>query len=149
MVTRAAQDLHGVTAQDDRESEHPSVVLRLSDPHDAAAAARWARISTWGSGLFVLDLSGGFSHTDFEYDDGGEPEMLRRLLGLAVEHLHGRSCEVEELGPDGSRRRHLEIFIGGDVHAVHEHAEALFGSCHEALLGLPRLLLTRLVRRGR
>lgn len=146
VVAEAARAAGGLTVVVEPGEDHPRYVLRLTRPGDDHAAARQARISTWGSGLFFLGLSGGFEHLEIEYDD--EPEALRLLVALAAEHLHGRSREVEEVLPSGTRQRCLEMTLDGEVHRVPEEQEAVFDSWQAALLGLPRLVVVHLVRRA-
>ena len=67
---------------------------------------------------------------------------------FAPEHLHGRSREVEEVLPSGTRQRCLEMTLDGEVHRVPEEQEAVFDSWQAALLGLPRVVVVHLVRRA-
>lgn len=147
-MSRAVQAAGGLSAVEDASGDEPKLVLRLAHPEDDAEE-RWASTSNWGAGILALELSGGFTELEFEVDDDEFAEVADRFVALAAEHLHGRSREVEEPRRGGSPRRFLEVVLDGDVHRVQEEPEQLFGSCAEALLGLPLLLVRLLLGRRR
>lgn len=147
-VSRAARAAGGLSAVEDAGGDEPTLVFRLAHP-EGGAEQRWARVSIWGAGILALELSGGFTELEFEVDDEDLPDLADRFVALAAEHLHGRSREVEVPRRDGSPRRFLEVVLDGEVHRVQEEPEPLFGSCQEALLGLPLLLVRRLLGRRR
>ncbi|MBC3760884.1 hypothetical protein ACUN7V_16540 [Quadrisphaera oryzae] len=157
-VAQAALGTEGVAARDARDRlderggvgpHDPTVLLRLSHPQDDDEAARWAAVTIWGAGILALELSGGFTRLEFEVDEGEVDEVAPSFVALAAGHLHGRSREVTQPCPDGRQRRWLEVAVDGEVQRVPEPPEPLFGSWQEARLGLPRLLVSRVLRSRR